>query len=301
MNNIKKSESFHNLWDNVEKQKNIPVISDWDKMYRRIVFHEKSRRFLIFARNAAAILLPILLLWHLVISPAILPEKIIYAEVSSSSSGVTKVQLPDGSQVWLNASSKLTYPQKFTKKARVVKLDGEGYFSVSADKNRRFDVIIDNQMRVSAYGTEFNITAYPQTKTFRVLLAQGNVDVEVLNTQQTAQLKPGQEAVISTSNSEIKISAADMYTQTAWKDGKMVFYREKLETITQKLSKRFDVQIDFAEPHLKEQIYTGTFTTEGITEILDLFKQSAPIDYTVKTTGNINNADRKRTIVIRQK
>lgn len=301
MKETKKSDSLHDLWGNIEKQKSIPLVADWDKVYRRIVFHKNSRRFLNFARNAAAILLPILLLWHFMISPSAFPEKIIYTEVSSSSSGVTKVLLPDGSKVWLNASSKITYPQKFTTKARTVRLDGEGYFSVSANKNKRFDVIIDNAMRVSAYGTEFNVTAYPESKQYRVLLTKGNVDVEALNTQEVAQLKPGQEATISSSTAEIKVCPADAYTQTAWKDGKMVFYREKLGAITEKLSKRFDVQIYFAEPHIKEQIYTGTFTTEGITEILDLFKQSAPIDYTVKTTGDINNSDRKRTIVIKQK
>ena len=84
--------------------------------------------------------------------------------MSSAYGLVSKITLPDGSEVWLNSGSKLHYPKQFVGDHRKVYLSGEAYFKVSSDKKHRFDVALSNGITVSAYGTEFNINAYNTLK-----------------------------------------------------------------------------------------------------------------------------------------
>lgn len=87
----------------------------------------------------------------------------------------------------------------------------------------------------------------------------------------------------------MEVVGADTYVETAWKDGKMVFRREKLEIIAQKLSRKFGVVIQLEDDTLKNYEYTATFTDETLEDILDLLKRSAPITYTIERQEQRNN------------
>ena len=111
----------------------------------------------------------------------------------------------------------------------------------------------------------------------------------------------GEIAKIDLQSNTIPSENADIYLATAWKDGKTVYYRKTLGNIAQSLSQKFNVKIRFANDDLRHDKYTATFTTEGITEILDLLKMTAPIDYTITTTGTVDDPNRIREILIYQK
>ncbi|HBK31880.1 MAG TPA: iron dicitrate transport regulator FecR, partial [Porphyromonadaceae bacterium] len=114
-------------------------------------------------------------------------------------------------------------------------------------------------------------------------------------------LQEGQKAVLTLSSGEMDVRQTDTYVDTAWKDGKMVFRRERLENIALKLSRKFGVVIRLEGEELKGYEYTATFTDETLEDILDLLKRSAPISYTVSKQKQLdNNTFTQREVTIRQ-
>ena len=298
---VEQIKNLYNLSDNLRKQKEVDASSGWNKVSRRIkraTFREKAWNF---TRSAAAILLPLFLLHQFVVQPMLerIPAEMI--TLSSAPGIVTKAVLPDGSEVWINAQSELIYPVRFTGKERTVELSGEAYFKVEANPTNSFNVKIPGDIVVSAFGTEFNINAYSDEPDYQVTLAQGNVEVETARSLKN-ELLAGQNAILTPQTGEMNIVQADTYVETAWKDGKMVFRREKLETIAQKLSRKFGVIIRLEGDTLKDYEYTATFTDETLEDILELLRRSAPITYSIVKQEQLDNSTfSQRIITIRSR
>ena len=294
---VKRIEAINDLSVNMKKQKEIDAVNAWLRLSRKIAFISFRTNAWNIGRTAAAVLLPLFLLHQYVIQPMLksTPSEVI--TLVSAPGIVTKAVLPDGSEVWLNAQSKLSYPQKFNGKERTVWLSGEAYFKVMADRKNRFNVVMSDGIAVSAFGTEFNIHAYEDESNYQVTLARGNIEVETAHTMKKEVLEVGQKAVLTSHTGEMAIVQADTYVETAWKDGKMVFRREKLETITQKLSRKFGVIIQLEDEALKEYKYTATFTDETVEDILDLLMKSAPITYSISKQEQLDNAMFTRRVV----
>lgn len=282
---------IHSLADNLQKQRSRNSLAAWNKLSRRVSVHVFRHRLWNFSRTAAAVLLPLFLVFQYVLMPAITRSQSVgqITTVVSAAGMITKTVLPDGSEVWLNAQSTLTYPQRFGRKERQVQLSGEAYFKVSADKNHPFNVLTPQGLTVSAYGTEFNVNAYSCEKLHEVTLAEGSVGVSAGNAAAPKILNVGEKAVLDVRLGNISVAAADTYVETAWKDGKMVFRREKLDKIAEKLSRKFGVTILLQGEDLTEYEYTATFTNETLDDILDLMKRSAPITYTVSNQKQLDN------------
>ncbi len=291
---------IYDLSENLKKQKEIDTEKAWARLSQKIAFVSFQTKAWNITRTAAAILLPLFLLHQYVIQPMLdtAPPEMI--TLVSAPGIVTKAVLPDGSEVWLNAQSELTYPQRFNGKERTVRLSGEAYFKVVADKKNRFNVVMPDDITVSAFGTEFNIYAYGDEPGYQVTLTRGNIEVEAARLMKKETLAVGQKAVLIPQTGEMTIVQADTYVETAWKDGKMVFRREKLETIAQKLSRKFGVIIQLEGDILKDYEYTATFTDETLEDILDLLKRSAPITYSIsRQEQRDNNTFTQRTVTIK--
>lgn len=288
------------LLENYEKQKTIDVTADWEQLQKRITADRNRRLFFSYLRNVAAVLLPLFLAYQYALYP-ILKENRSTKEtitVTSAPGMVTQTVLPDGSEVWLNALSSLTYPQRFTEKDRTVQLSGEAYFKVVSDKKHRFNVETPRNMVVSAYGTEFNVNAYESETNYEVTLANGHIEVSSgIGPKATEVLVVDEKAVLHVETGNIHVVTADTYVETAWKDGKMVFRREKLDKIAEKLSRRFGVDIRLEGNRLKGYEYTATFTDETLEDILDLLKRSAPITYTISKQKQLYNETFTRRVV----
>ncbi|MFA7492613.1 MAG: FecR domain-containing protein [Proteiniphilum sp.] len=287
MNDIRKS--LYDLSENLRKQKEIDTTEAWDRLSHRIMFLKFRVKAWNITRTAAAILLPLFLLHQYVVHPMLNTAQLEMVTLASAPGMVTKVVLSDGSEVWLNAQSELTYPQKFTGKERIVQVSGEAYFKVAADKKNRFNVVMPDDIVVSAYGTEFNINAYSDEPGYHVTLTRGNIEVEAARSMKKEMLMVGQKAVLNPQTGEMNVIEADTYVETVWKEGKMVFRREKLETIAQKLAHKFGVVIRLEGDTLKEYEYTATFTDETLEDILDLLKRSAPITYSISQQEKRDN------------
>lgn len=298
---VEQIKNLYNLSDNLLKQKEVDASSGWNKVSRRIkraTFREKAWNF---TRSAAAILLPLFLLHQFVVQPSLERAPAELITLSSAPGMVTKVVLSDGSEVWLNSQTELTYPVRFTGKERTVELSGEAYFKVEANPKNSFNVKIPGDITVSAFGTEFNINAYNDEPDYHVTLAQGNVEVETARSV-NKELTAGQKAILTPQTGEVNIVQVDTYVETAWKDGKMVFRREKLETIAQKLARKFGVIIRLEGDTLKDYEYTATFTDETLEDILELLKRSAPITYSIVKQEQLDNsAFSQREITIKSR
>lgn len=296
---VKQAKTVYELSECLREQKNIDTEQSWNKLSRKIVFVSLRRKAWNLTRTAAAILVPLLLLYQFVIQSSLNDTSSQMITITSAPGIVIKTILPDGSEVWLNAQSELTYPQKFIGKNRNVQLKGEAYFKVVADEKHRFNVEMPGYITVSAFGTEFNINAYDFESEYCVTLARGNVEIETA--MKKNPLIVGQKALIVPHIGEINIVQADTYAETAWKDGKMVFRREKLETIAQRISRKFGVVIHLEGDDLKDYEYTATFTDETLEDILELLKRSAPITYSITRQEQLeNDAFTQRIITIKK-
>lgn len=222
-------------------------------------------------------------------------------EVKSAYGVVSKVVLPDSSIVYLNSGSTIIYPRSFQENIRSVSLVGEAYFIVKANHDNRFDVNLSENLIVSAYGTEFNINAYEGQSWISTVLANGEISIQ----QQSADfssvkvIQPGEVAVFDKNTKEIDLSKTNIYVATAWKDGRIVFRRAKLPEIIYRLSKHFNVEIDVKDKELNHYEFSATFTTETLTEILNLIGKSSPIKWSyVEPKQQNDQTYSKRKVII---
>lgn len=289
-------KTYHFL-DNLEAQKDIETKVAWEKVYRKIKVDKGKRILWNLLRNTAAILLPLLLLHQFVIQPLFNETSEEIITLHSAPGTITKAVLSDGSEVWLNSQSELIYPRIFTGKERVVKLTGEAYFKVVSDKRNRFNVETIDKTIISAYGTEFNVNAYTEDASHIITLTKGSIDVSLDNLSDKQILKYGQKAIVDPHSKTLKVSAADTYVETAWKDGKMVFRRENIKNIADKLARKFGVEIRVEGNVSKDYQFTATFTNESLEDILELLKLSSSIHYTISRQEKLPNETFSNRIV----
>ncbi len=154
--------------------------------------------------------------------------------------GQYKVQLPDGTDVWLNAESAIVYPTAFTGDQRKVKVTGEAYFEVARQAGKPFVVDVDGKAVVEVLGTHFNISAYADEKQIQTTLLEGSV--RILHHREMAVLRPGQQAQLA--NLEINvINNPDLETVMAWRNGVFHFNNARLDEVLRQLARWYDLDI----------------------------------------------------------
>lgn len=267
-------------FDRLEEQKRIDVDRHWKSLSLRLKRDRFRVRLWNFTRTCAAILLlPVLLLsgWLYRQWEQLKSQPIEQIEVQSAYGTVSKILLPDGSEVWLNSGSRLQYPQRFTGDVRHVKLVGEAYFKVRSDAEHPFDVVTPDGMQVRAYGTEFAIQDYAEDSCSTATLASGNIHVSQQGLDSGMDLQPGEQFFFVKQRQEAGLRQVDLLVATAWKDGKIVFRRTPMEEVARQLSRHFNVDIRLVGKEVRAYSYSGTFVAESISEILGLLEMSAPI------------------------
>lgn len=196
--------------------------------------------------------------------------------VSTPLASRSSFELPDGSKVWLNAGSTISFPNRFGKNARVVRLIGQAYFDVKKDKIPF--TVETKSFAVKVLGTAFDVFAYPGENA-EVTLERGKVQIETA-TNAVTELDPGQQAVIDVQNGQIEKSSIDSKAFVAWKDNRLTFVEEPLERVVLCLERWFDVAIDIEDVSIENLKVNGTIEYETISEVLNLLQITAPINYT---------------------
>lgn len=235
-------------------------------------------------------------------------EKVAQSEVSTKNGSRTKIQLPDGTSVWLNSSSKLVYDNThFGTGIREVSLTGEAYFDVVKNPNKPF-VIHTAKMDIKVLGTAFNVKCYPGEKTTETSLIRGSVEVTLKDRQEKIIMKPNdklilnnddfkpvkqliakttKEATIEKINPIVEISHLTIYpkdssiVETGWVDNRLVFSDERLEEIAKKMERWYGVTINIGNEKLKKELLTGSFEKETIYQALNALQLTTAFTYKV--------------------
>lgn len=202
-------------------------------------------------------------------------NEIAYNTISTPRGGQYQVNLPDGTKIWLNSASSLKFPTSFKKLGeRKVELHGEGYFEVAKDKTRPFRVV-SNQQMVTVYGTHFNINAYSDEDEKVTTLLEGSVDVNHV------LLQPNEQSVIK--DGQVKVQPADVETVMAWKNGYFRFEEERLDVIMKKVSRWYDVDVEFDNPALKELEFGVVTSRSGnLSGILKMLEMTHEVYFTIR-------------------
>lgn len=270
-----------------------------------------KKRTLLRVMKIAAVMIPVFLsgtiMSYIFLNNKPVHEVISFTEIKAPYGARSEVLLPDGSSVWLNAGSKIRYMNVFNKENRDIYLEGEGYFKVAKNKALPFNVKAGD-LDIVALGTEFNVKSYADEGTIETTLVEGKISIRQ-NIRKAIQdpvyLEPDQKAVYFKANNELsvkdlkaikvnpeikKIETGIIYVDEeidpvpviAWKENRLILKGEELSSLLVKLERKYDVQFIFETDDLKQFRFSGTLENETLTQVLDVIKLSAPIEYELK-------------------
>ncbi len=207
-----------------------------------------------------------------------------YNTIETPKGGQYKVILPDGTKVWLNASSSLKFPTVFKGRERRVEMSGEGYFEVAKDAIIPFIVSTEREV-VKVLGTHFNINSYKEDKYSRTTLVEGKVKVSFpigdnLKEEQSIILKPGQQSVIN--ENSMNVITTDIQETLAWKNGEFMFNNEDIEDAMIKIARWYDVEIVYPRPIKRTSIWGAVSRFKNISEVLKVLELTGSIHFKVE-------------------
>jgi hypothetical protein len=198
-------------------------------------------------------------------------------------SKVISLTLADGTQVWLNAESALTFPTAFTGKERKVTITGEAYFEVKHDATKPF-VVSKGERSVHVLGTHFNVNAYDDESEMKITLLEGAV--KVTNGTASGLLKPGQQAQImnhSTSPEQaVKIvDEADLDEVMAWKNGRFLFNDANIESVMRQLTRWYDVEVVYESKPTK--IFRGGIPRDmSVANVFKILQETGGVNFRIE-------------------
>lgn len=239
------------------------------RLEKRKIFRSKTLKYCIAAAAAAALFLTGAATSELVTGKR--QETVLMA----SSENISSYTLPDGSKVWLNKNSWLTYSQKFGKRTRQVALKGEGYFEVNRDERRPFIVKMQNNLDIKVLGTTFNACNYPSLNKAEVILRSGSVQVSDNGRNEHVILKPNQKFTWNEGTAEI--SSVNAMNCCRWFEHRLVFDNVKLKDILENLSHKYQTEISLNVGNLADKHMSMTIRDESVEDILDILTTLLPI------------------------
>jgi ferric-dicitrate binding protein FerR (iron transport regulator) len=225
-----------------------------------------------------------------------------YITMQANTGMRTDFTLPDGTKVYLNSATKLTYPVAFTAKERRVELEGEAYFKVNREAGRPFIVDLpDRPLKVKVLGTEFNIQAYPADPFLKTTLVNGSVQVGLETEQGTVRyivLNPSQKAIYDIETRMLEVVEVNTIYDTAWMQGRLMFKDTPVPEVLNRLSHFYNVSFQVQDSLINNYTFTGIFENRQLSQILDYLSISSRIKYKIITPAEDDSDSLKRTSVI---
>ncbi len=318
---VKDYNEFRRIW-NMSKMLARLTNEDLEKRWQEIIREIESspvrrlspvQRFFYWAPRVAAVFLfgaaLSFFVAYLVFNKP--TQNLAFQEINTPAGAKSKITLPDGTVVWLNASSNLKYSSDFGKKGREVELEGEAFFDVETDSSKIF-MVRTSELNIKAYGTSFNVKSYPEEGTIETTLLEGKVGVvrDGLNVKENeVLLEPNQRVVYFRKNKPVeetidaqieKQATETIKTQktnkltyliskgidtrefTSWKDGTLFITSESLSELAIKLERKYDVKIHFETEALKKLKFTGSLENETVEQVIEAIGIAAHIDYEIE-------------------
>ena len=196
------------------------------------------------------------------------------------------IQLSDGSKIWLNADSKLKYPEVFRSDTREVYLNGEAFFDVAKSPGRPFIIHLANGT-VKVLGTSFNVRAYDNEPVVETSVATGRIAFIPKYThkkQDTIYLAPDHKASYTFTSEEVRTSATSSNEDKAWTEGKLIFRGMTMEQIAVALERNFGKKVVFVDDGPKEFVFTGSFENNTLDEIMFYLTRTKNFSYKITNT-----------------
>jgi len=208
---------------------------------------------------------------------------------STPRGGTYQVTLPDGTHVWLNADSKISFPSQFTGKERKILLFGEAYFEVAKDKKHPF-IVEGGGQQVKVLGTHFNISNYPDEGSVKTTLLEGSVEVStpapraIPGIQQVTGMRfalvPGQQATYN--GQKITIKEVDASDIVDWKNGEFIFKSEDIKSIMNRVAKWYDIEVVYSGPIPTEGFNGIVSRNKNISQVLKMLEQTNAVHFKIE-------------------
>jgi transmembrane sensor len=210
----------------------------------------------------------------------------IYNTISTPRGGQYQLILPDGSKVWLNATSSLKFPVTFTGNKRTVELTGEAYFEVTKNRALPFTVNIPGGGKVEVLGTHFNVMAYTEEDAIKTTLLEGSVKVStpsaLSGAEGSAILKPGEQVSISQTSELSQPIPVQTEEVVSWKNGKFYFNNADIKVIMRQIARWYDVDVEYRNISPQTQLGGVVSRKEDLRQLLNYFEIAGKVHFTIE-------------------
>jgi ferric-dicitrate binding protein FerR (iron transport regulator) len=275
--------AFFDAWNNYDDIKHKDIAPDTDKILKNIMVEANipttEKKLLIpFTKwSIAAGLIILISFGTFAFNYFYNPEVTVYAGKGQKK----ELTLPDGSRVWLNADTKISYRKKFNNPVREIHLTGEAFFSVV--KNHKPFIVKTEKMDIKVLGTTFNIKSYPEDETCETTLVTGSVTIEQKDRpNKQITLKPQQKAILSLTDNNIQVVNTNLEKTTSWKNGNLVFDNENIDMVLNKLERWYGLKINIEQDTaVLNERYTIIIKDENIEEVIRLLQLTSPLTFSV--------------------
>jgi len=300
-------DAFSRHFQRLNKTMPVPVVTEPDLKNKKkavvLNFPGKKKLYRLWWVAAAA---SVFIIWFFARSGETVSSKPINNIVSTDAGYKASVNLPDGSKVWLNGDSKITYGGDFKGKTREIYLTGEAFFDIAKDKTRPF-IIHTRTINLKVLGTSFNVRTYENDKETETALVHGSIEVTLRNNpDKKIILKPGEKLLVKNSpagdslskykNSEVSeedepiavltkmryYGSDSSIVETSWTKNRLVFNGERLDKIALNLERWFNVSVVINDERLKKEKYTATIEEgDKLQEVLEALKATEGFHYSI--------------------
>ncbi|MND55807.1 fec operon regulator FecR [compost metagenome] len=210
------------------------------------------------------------------------PDKVAFNTLIVPKGDTHKIILEDGTEVFLNADSRLKFRVSFANvhQREVFLESGEAYFNVTQNPEKPF-IVHHGNMSVKVLGTSFNVNAY--TATVQTTLVEGKVKVDFNNSTKGLTLAPGQQALFDSIHETLEKQTVEVDSYVVWKEGVFALDHASLETLMAQVGRAYDLDIEFKDATLKQLHFSGRVTkSEDVKEVLDVIKKTTHLKFTIK-------------------
>jgi len=265
------SSSAPNIWNNILES----ISRETPKTYTK-------RSVIYYAAISAAAAIILIFCLNIFINNNTWGGNVEYADFYMPRGERGQLFLPDGTKVWLNSDSKLTFGNDFNSENRTVILDGEAYFDVAKSDKHKF-IVKTTSVDVKVHGTAFNVTAYAQTGVVDVSLQRGSVSVYKSGSDtELASLVPNQRISINKTSYLADIKSFTDDSDISWTFEELIFEHAPLKEVFSKMGNWYGVNIAVASSPLHQDLkYRFKIKSESLIEILELINKMTPIEYKI--------------------
>ena len=218
-------------------------------------------------------------------------EKELMNRVIISYGKKSMVVLSDGTKVWLNAGSQMTYPAVFTDKTRQVELIGEAFFDVVKNPQKPF-IVKTSDVNIQVLGTRFDVSAYPEDKIIQTILEEGKINLKYsgkgfLGREHVVEMSPNQMVEFDKEQGEASTATVDVSKYVSWKEGMLEFEKADLGRALMQVERFYNVKIHLSDPEIGTYKLSGKLDLKDEPEeVLNVIKLTVPIDWQKKSNGD---------------